>query len=98
MARIKAIKTIPEDITDEQRKVLTIISNMTKFFSKPEEKLTLRGKSNPNSKLFNWLYLRYYVDAIIICYQNFAAAYSGQSEDEIYRTIISTYYKGKQSK
>lgn len=98
MARIKPIKEIPEDITAEQRKVLQIISDMTKFFSKPEEKLSLRGKSNPNSKMFNWLYLRYDVDAIIICYQNFAPAYPNTTEVEIYRIIISTYFKGKQSK
>ncbi len=98
MARIKPIKVIPEDIGAEQRKVLEIISDMTKFFSKPEEKLSLRGKSNPNSKVFNWIYLRYDIDAIIICYQNFAPAYPGMKETEVYRIIITSYFKGKQTK
>lgn len=97
-AKNKRIKEIPyEEITAQQLKVLTIISDMNKFFQKPEDQLVLRGKSNPTSKFFDWNYLRYDVDNIIICFENFAPGYSANNtEDEIYKIVIGSYFKAKQ--
>jgi len=98
MARLKAIKKVPEDITPEQTKVLNIIRDMKKFFKTPDEQLKIRGKSNEGSKQFNWRYLRYDIDNIIICFENFAASYAGKSEVDTYRLIIGSYFKAKPGK
>lgn len=82
-------------LTERQQKVCDIIVAMHNAPPGEHDKITLKAKSNPNSKHFRPQYLLYDIDNVIICFDNFAPSLGKIEQEEAYKIVIAAYFKNK---